>query len=269
VKRAGVLIALALALSACATSTTAVGTAPPTGNAPSATPAGTNSASAPTAATVTTAPTEAPAAGSKVDITQTYFQPWDNGFGGVNYNIVIEVKNTGGTPANIHSGDESFTILGADGTVLATGMFQQEFPQILGPGESGYYVALGAFDQGTKLTDVGKLQPSLSSSDSDKPAPANWEFSSVKVSAADYTSGIQVSGMVKNTGTTDATMGLVGVVLFDASGKILGAVYDNVSVVNLRAGRSKGFKTSYPPTPKFNPATVASYKTFGLDYSFF
>jgi hypothetical protein len=271
-KRLALVIALGLALSACAATTSPVSTAPPTGNAPTATAAAGNPTPGSTAAGQTAAAEQtsaAPATGSNVGITQTFFQPWDSGFGSVNFNIVIEVKNTGGKPANIHSGDQSLTILATDGTVLATGTFDQEFPQILAPGEFGYYIVQGQFDQGTKLTDVGKLQPSLSFSDSDKPAPPAWQFSSVKVDAADYTGGIQVSGIVKNTDTVDATMGMVAVVLFDANGKILGAVYDNVSVMNLRAGQSKGFKTSYPPTPKFDPTAVASYKTFGLDYSFF
>jgi hypothetical protein len=269
VKRAGVLVLLALALSACTTATTAVATQPPTGSEPAAATAGTNPASAPTVAPATAAPTDAPMAGSKVGITQTLFQPWNSGFGAINYNIVIEVQNTGGQPANIHSGDQSFTVLATDGTVLSTGSFTYSFPEIVGPGEFGYYIAQGAFDDGTKMADVSKLQPSLSSSDSDKPAPANWEFSSIKVSAADYTGGAQVSGMVKNTDAADANLGMVGVILFDAEGKILGAVYDNVGLMQLRAGQSKGFKTSYPSTPKFNPKAVASYKTFGFDFSFF
>ena len=266
-KRLGLILALGLTLSACAATTNPVDTAPPTGNAPAASGAVANSPAVGSSAAAKSS-AQAPSGGSKVGTTNTFFKSWADDIGYVHYMIVIEVKNTGGKPADIHSGDQSYTILATDGTVLQTGNFSYSFPQVLAPGQLGYYIEGGQFDQGTKLANVGKLQPSLSYSDSDK-TPTPWEFSSVKVATDSLFGGAEVSGIVKNTDTTDATMGTVGVVLFDASGNIMGGVVDNTDVMDLRAGQSKGFKTSYPQTPKIDPAAVKSFKTFGLDYSFF
>lgn len=256
VKRLALVIAVGLALSACADATSTVNTAPPNSNAPAATGvAGSNPASGSTAS------------GSKVGSTGTFFKSWDDGVGHIHYEIVIEVKNTGGKPANIRSGHQSYTILATAGTVLETGTFNYMFPKVLAPGELGYYIDGSTFQKGTKLASVGPLQFSLSFSDAGT-VPKPWVFSSIKVAKDSVYGGAEVSGIVKNTNSADATLGTVGVVLFDANGNILGGVVDKSDVMNLRAGQSKGFKTSYPGTPPLNPSAVKSFKTFGLDYSF-
>ena len=264
------LIAAVLALSACTATTKAVETAPPTGNATGATATKAATPSGPqSTATPTSAPTDAPAAaGSKAGIVRTYFKSWADSIGYVHYLIVIEVKNTGGKVANIHSGDQSYTIQGKDGSVLETSTFNYSFPQAVSPGDFGYYIGGGEYSQGTKAADVGDLTPSLSYQDADS-APAAWEFSNLKFAKDSLFEGIEASGMVKNSGDKDATMGTVGCVLFAANGDILGGVVDNSSVMGLRAGQSKGFKTSYPGTPKLDPATIKTSKCFGQDYLFF
>ncbi len=88
------------------------------------------------------------------------------------------------------------------------------------------------------------------------------------VRGEDFGSGLQVSGVVKNTGTSDGTQGLVGVIAFDGSGNILGALIDNTDLGALRAGQSKGFKTSYPESPPLKPTQVKSYRTFAFDFAF-
>jgi hypothetical protein len=265
------LVAAGLALSACTATSNPVDTAPPTGNTPAAataTPASAASQAAPQA-TPTSAPTDAPAAaGSKAGIVRTFFKSWPDSYGYVHYQIVIEVKNTGGKVANIHSGDQSYTIQAKDGSVLETGNFTYSFPQYIAPGELGYYIEGGQYQKGTKIADVGDLTPSLSYQDAEA-APKPWDFSSLKFVKDSLFGGIEASGMVKNTGDKDATMGNVGCVLLDANGEILGGVIDNSGVMNLRAGQSKGFKTSYPTTPVIDPKTIKTPKCFGLDYSFF
>jgi hypothetical protein len=219
-------------------------------------------------AAVTPEPSAAAPAEPVVEITQKFFRNWKNIIGSIEFQIVLEVKNTGGGYANISRGDRSYTIYLKDGTVLATGDFTYAFPQVLGPGATGYFVDTGSFDTGTKSTDVGALEPSVSFGSADGPHDA-YAVSKVTVGAESYGSGLQVSGVVKNTSSADASMGIVGVVFFDGAGKILGALYDNTGISDLRAGQSKGFKTSYPGTPPLKPTQVKSTKSFAFDYSFF
>jgi hypothetical protein len=265
-RRLALLVAVGLALSACTAATKPVDTAPATGQQnPTATLA--QGGTQPTAA-VTVQPTQAADADAKVGVTRTLFKSWDDGIGYIHYQVVFEVKNTGGKNADIHSGDQSFTIFAADGTVLETGTVNYMFPQVLKPGEFGYYIGGSMFDKGTKLADVGKIEPSLSYKATDKEQAA-WDISNLKVAKDSFLGGIQVSGVAKNTGTEDATMGVVGVVLFDANGEMLGGVVDNVTCMDLRAGASKGFKSSYPGTPVIDPAKVKSTKAYGQSYFFF
>lgn len=265
-RRLALLVALGLALSACTAATKPVDTAPATGqqNA-TATPA--QGGSQPTAK-VTDQATQAAETDAKVGVTRTLFKSWDDGIGYIHYQVVFEVKNTGGKNADIHSGDQSFTIFAADGSVLETGSFNYMFPQVLKPGELGYYIGGSMFDKGTKLADVGKIEPSLSYKATDKEQVA-WDITNLKVAKDSLFGGIEVSGVAKNTGTEDATMGVVGVVLFDASGEIVGGVVDNTTCMELRAGASKGFKSQYPGTPPMDPAKVKTTKAFGLSYFYF
>jgi hypothetical protein len=267
-RRLALLVAVGLAFSACAAATKPVDTAPATGQQ-NATATPTQGGAQPTAAVaITEQPTQAAQADAKVGVVRTYFKSWDDGIGYIQYQVVFEVKNTGGQNADIHSGDQSFTIFAADGSVLETGSFNYMFPQVLKPGELGYYIGGSMFDKGTKLADVGKIEPSLSYKATDKEQVA-WDISNLKVAKEGLFGGIEVSGVAKNTGTEDATLGVVGVVLFDANGEILGGVVDNVTCMDLRAGASKGFKSSYPGTPPMDPAKVKTTKAFGLSYFFF
>jgi hypothetical protein len=235
-------------------------------------PSATDATSAPTPAAPTAGPTTAPTPAAQtepaVSTSQTLFRSWKNSINMIEYQIVIEVTNTGGGFAKLTSGDQSFTVYAKDDSVLATGDFSYAFPQVIGAGEKGYYVASGYFDKGTTLAGVGRLEPSLSFGTASGPAVA-YEVTKVKVTQESYGTGLQVAGVVKNTSAEDASMGLVGVVMFDGAGKMLGALYDNTDMMGLRAGQAKGFKTTYPGTPPLKPTQVKATKAFAFDYSFF
>ena len=265
-KRLALVVAVGLALAACTTATKPVDTVPPTSAAP-ATGGATSTVAAPVP-TATVGQTPQAAGDAKVETVRTFFKSWADSGGSAFYEIVIEVKNTGEKPANIHSGDQSYTIFATDGSVLKTSNFGYSFPQVLAPGELGYYIGGEHYDVGTKPALVGKLEPSLSYSNADN-APTPWEFSNLKVGKDDIFGGAEVSGVVKNTGAEDAKMATVGIVLFDANGDMLGGVVNQVPGTALRAGQSKGFIATYPGTPPIDLSAVKSFKTFGLDYSYF
>lgn len=213
-------------------------------------------------------PTAPPAAEAAVSISQKLFRSWKNVIGGIEYQIVVEVVNTGGAYADISTSGQSFTVYEKSGSVLETGSFTYAFPQVIGPNEKGYFVESGYFDDGTNIKNVGKMDPSISFSEADGPRDA-YAVSKIKITQESYGSGLQVSGIVKNASTEDASMGMVGVIFFDGTGKILGALYDNTGISTLRAGQSKGFKTSYPGTPPLKPTQIKKWKAFAYDFSFF
>ena len=61
--------------------------------------------------------------------------------------------------------------------------------------------------------------------------------------------------------------GLSGSSSSGATGEILGAVYDNTSMVTIQAGQSRGFEALYPPTPPIAPADVKSWKAYAFDFA--
>jgi hypothetical protein len=194
-------------------------------------------------------------------------KPYSDGFGGLNYEVIVEVYNEGGMAADISSGSNDYTIYYNDGSVLVTGTFTYSFPQTLPPNEYGYFVDSGSFDQGTKLNDVGKFDPSVQYGDATCD-PGMLSVSKVRVTQESYGSGLNVKGVVTNSGTTDASNVIVGFLFFDSTGSPIGALYDN-NAGALPAGKAKGSSTSYPGTPPLKPSAVKSYKAFAYDLQYF
>jgi hypothetical protein len=262
-------LTLGLLLTGCAGTAAQVSNASPTvdpGSTPSTSLAG--QTFEPTATPdPTVLVTQPPALVATVEVTHTFMKPWKDSIGSIEYEIVVEVQNTGTAPAEISSGSNDYTIYDTSGGVLDTGSFLYAMPQVLLPGDFGYYVDSGFFDDGTALKSVGKAEPSVQYSEATE-TPGVFEVTKVKVAKEAYGTGLQVSGVVKNAGTEAATQPFVGVILFDGSGNVLGALYEN-SLENLAAGQSKGFKSSYPGTPPLTVTQVKSFKTFGYDFDFF
>jgi hypothetical protein len=202
---------------------------------------------------------------AQVDIVRTFFKNWDYDTDFVHYQIIIEVKNNDTAAADIHAGDQSYVIYDKDGTVLKTGIFYYMFPQVLEPGALGYYTDSGMFESGMSASRIGEMTPSLSAVATSQPT-TNWEISDLSVSREDFYGDAQVNGTVRNTSDTDATLGVIGVVLFGAGDEILGAIVDHTSARSLRAGESKTFESSKPGIPLSDPALVISTKAFGLEY---
>jgi hypothetical protein len=255
----------ALFLLACSSTNVPVGTLAPS---PTVIPSVQVATVPPTIAS-TPQPTAMPTPESKADVVITHqlLKAWKDSISYVHYEVVVEVQNVGTAPADVATSDDSYTIFAKDGTVLETGHFTYVFPQVIRPGEFAYYVDGSIFDQGTLTDQVGKLDPSVSFGEADSPQTL-FKVSSVKITQQPYGSGLQVSGVVTNSTSEDAAQPLVGVIFFNAKGAIIGALYEN-SLDTLRAGKSLGFKTSYPGTSPLKPSSVAKFKTFAFDYSFF
>jgi hypothetical protein len=220
----------------------------------------------PTAVPTETTSTTTPPVAASVVITQQYMKPYSDGYGGLNYEVIVEVHNEGGTAADISGGSNDYTIYYKDGSVLTTGTFTYPFPQTIPSNEYGYFVDSGSFDKGTKLSDIGKVDSSLQYGDPVCDA-SMLSVSKVRVTPESYGSGLNATGVVTNNGATDASDVIVGFIFFDSAGSPIGALYDN-NAGALSAGKSKGSSTSYPGTPPLKPSAVKSYKAFAYDFQY-
>ena len=199
-------------------------------------------------------------------MTQQVMKVFSDGFGGLNYEVIVEVHNQGSDAAGIGSGSNDYTIYYKDGSVLATGSFTYSFPQVLPGGAYGYYVDSGSFDAGTKQNVVGKFDPSVQYGETTCD-PGSFAVTKVRVGQESYGSGLKASGVVTNNGTADATQLIVGFIFFDSAAVPIGALYDNTGDA-LPAGSTKGVTTSYPGTPPLKPATVKTFKAIAYDFQY-
>ena len=180
------------------------------------------------------------------------------------YELVVEVQNQGAGYARIDEPTNGFTVFDTSGQVLAGRAFIYVFPLVIGPGEYGYFVEGDqTYPEGTTVEQVGRVETGITARAAPGPLTA-YAVSGVRV-LDNY--GTTVEGAVENTTTLDATNGIVGIILFGATGEILGAVYDNTSVVTIKAGQSRGFEALYPPTPPIAPADVKSWKAYAFDFA--
>lgn len=208
-----------------------------------------------------------PALEAEVVISQVFFRSWVDSIASVEYQLVVEVTNKGTGPANIDSGSNDYTIYDKSGAVLETGSFSYAVPQLLGPGQVGYYIDSGFFDDGTRLKEVGQADPDTHYVDTTD-SQALFPVTKVRVSAESYGDGLQVSGIVRNNTTEVADDAFVAVIFFNSNDKIIGALYEN-TLGQIDAGNQKGFKTSYPGTPPLKVGNVAGFKAIAFNQGFF
>ena len=228
---------------------------------------GTNTTSPPKARGASTAaPTSSASQATprpEVVVTRTALKSFPSSEG-LKYELVVEVQNQGAGYAWIDEPTNTFTVFDTSGQVLAGRAFIYVFPLVIGPGEYGYFVEGDqTYPEGTTVEQVGTVETSIAARAAPGPGAA-YAVSGVRVSD-NY--GIVVKGAVENTTSLDATDGIVGVILFGATGEILGAVYDNISMVTIKAGQSRGFEALYPPTPPIAPADVKSWKAYAFDFT--
>lgn len=273
--RLSVLVSLAAILGACSgtpspltTPTGAAATPSAAASVLEATPTltATSEGVTPVPAEPTPTPTPAPAE-PDAKITRTFFKVWTDSIGYAHYEAIVELQNVGGGSADI-GGSQDYSIYAKDGSVLETGSFTYAFPKVLGPGQKGYLVESSTFDEGVKAASVGKFDDSSLtwSATSDDPT-ALFKVTNVKVRQESYGTGLEASGVVTNTTSTDATMAVAGIIFFDAKGTIIGGLIDN-SLDNIFAGKSKAFKTSYPGTPPLKPTNVSKTVVIAFDFTF-
>lgn len=182
---------------------------------------------------------------------------WRDPTGTVRAQIVIEVRNAGAGNVDLRSGTASYTLKGTDGNLLYEGLFPYSFPATLRPTETAYLVDTATLEF-VEPSEVGPVEIAL------KPAPAASESAQLRVEdvawrRAPTGGGLEVTGRILNPGgaVEDA---LVAVILLDAEGAILGAVYDNTDAAHIAAGGVAEFRTAYPGTPPLTPGDVASVR---------
>ena len=130
-------------------------------------------------------------------------------------------------------------------------------PPVVAPGEKAYSIDAVNLPEGTNKEGIGATEAQLSFETTDAP-DTSFEFDKVKFHVSEFDDKeIEVRGVVHNTSDVGAEDATIGLVAFDANGKILGGFVDNDSKP-IRANDSRGFRSWYPDL-RGNPDKVKDY----------
>ncbi len=177
------------------------------------------------------------------EITNTTFLHHTNSIDNEEYVGIIEITNTGST--YIYLKECTFDFEDNDGHLLQTDKMISKSPDVIAPGEKGYFFNDGLIDDGVSLENGINLVPNFSLEIATKGAEAiiEYEVSDLDLRDGDY-GGVKVTGRVTNNTTeeTNHINATVTAIFFDSEGKILDIGYTYLDPIS--AGGKVSFELS-------------------------
>ncbi|MCL2493494.1 MAG: FxLYD domain-containing protein [Clostridiales bacterium] len=242
-----IAIAMLFAFTACG----GRAAAPPAGGSPTA-PGG--------SPTTPTTPGGSPTTPAKGEVayktTYSNARVWTDSIGSKWVQVIVEIENTGTVPLYLSSG--SVDLEDSSGTLVKSLSLVSAFPDVIDPGEKGYYYDETTIDNEDVTGLVVVPRPDVRKAKVD-----NIKFNVSEFSLSDDKYfGIHMIGRVENTSDEEAGMTYVGAVLFDSNDTPIGLLYTIVSG-KLEPGDKVGFEGSALTLPRDIKAdTVARYEVF-------
>ena len=187
---------------------------------------------------------------------------WRDASGTGTAQVLVAVTNQGAAPVRIDATSSTYVVKGADGKVVARGVFSYAFPVILAPGAVGYLLdspLVGLVPIGDK--DTASVQVDVSGVSS----PGNPLEVTDLTWRRDAAGSISVSGTVHNRSSAPVSNGAIGVILRDRQGRLLAALYDPIHIANMPPMSSTAFTTAYPGTPSISLSQIGSAQGFAFD----
>ncbi len=207
---------------------------------------------------VKTDPTPAPKEEISYEITDVIEKIEDSSFGtGKRFSVIVEITNTGNVP--IYLDKCTLDYEDNDGHLLQTEDFLSNVPDIVQPGEKGYFYTNGsfAFDDDVTFDNGCNLVPTLSI------AKAKGELKRhdvVDVSLYESYGSVGCKGRIVNETDKDISLIYVTAAYFDINGKVLGISGTNVT--DIKANSKTSFDNAGIFLDGFTLKDVASYKIY-------
>lgn len=206
------------------------------------------------------APTETPRVETTAyEITDIVFNYHVNSIGSTEFQGIVEITNTGNT--DLYLRGCTFDLEDDDGHLLQTERFISNCPDIIAPGEKGYYYnGIGSMliDDGVSLDNGVNLVPELKVEKS-RSGIVEYELSDVDIRNGSY--GPTVTGRVTNATDKDDSLLYVQVVFYDADGKAIGITGTNIT--GLSAGSKSSFEISTIGVPRdLTLDMIADYEVY-------
>lgn len=171
---------------------------------------------------------------------------------------IVEVENTGSS--NLYLDSSSYELTAEDGTIIHTtsGTFMP-CPQVIEPGEKGYYYEEELMDDQTPTEGIA-ITPHINASTA-KVENVRLEVSNTEIYDKDM-GNIDVHGKVKNTTGTEQSDVYVAAILFNANNEPIGQLWTILSNT-LQPDEEIGFELEPSLLPEdITTADIANYKVF-------
>lgn len=173
--------------------------------------------------------------------------------------VITAVQNTGDAP--IYLQDSTFHITDAEGKSLASDTTVSAYPQIVAPGETGYYYAETYLETESAEGLTLEFTPQVSVS---AQQAVTYTVENPDLQDSRY-GGMELRVTLSNSAAQDTRHYCVAVLLFDAEGKLLGQFYD-VPSVKVPAGGSAVLElSSYMLPDTVTKAEIADYRILAYE----
>jgi hypothetical protein len=192
----------------------------------------------------------------RLDTTAERLNVWEDAFGAVRAEIVVTVRNSGGSPVAVRISSARWAVRDNAGRTVASGRFSHAFPPVVQPGANAYLID-GVSSAFAEPDELAHLDVEID----DRPVDEIDETVSLELSELSWDraddGGIQVICRVTNPSDQALADTHAAVVLSGERGEILAAVYD-VAIGALGPGESRQLDTAYPGTPPVEPQDVTT-----------
>lgn len=174
------------------------------------------------------------------EITNAQFRYWANSIGSVNYFAFAEVTNTG--TSNLYMKSCAFAFEDNDGHLLKSENFISSCPDIIAPGEKGYfYNSIGSlsfddvsFDNGVKFAPEVSVVKATGT-------PVDYEVSDVSLKAGTLGTPA-IAGRVKNNSGKDDSLLYIQAIYYNANKEVIAITGTNIT--DFSAGKTASFEIS-------------------------
>ena len=218
---------------------------------------GDNATNSSTEATTTTVEAKA-----EYEITHTTFVHYTNSINREEYCGIIEIKNTGS--CCIFLKDCTFDFEDDDGHLLQSDKMVSKAPDVIAPGEVGYFFQDGYLDENVSLDNGINLVPNFSIEVCKKGEDAivDYEVSDLDIRDNDYGIGVKVTGRLTNNTDEDTSSidVMVVAIFYDSNGEILDIGFTYADEISANGGKASFEVSTMFGNSEFSTEDVAEYK---------
>ena len=200
--------------------------------------------------------------GAQWEVGQGRVLTYTNSIGTTRAQIAVPVTNTG--DRNLYIGSGTMDLEDAGGHLVDSKKLVPFYPQVLAPGETGWYYDEAILDAApsSELSVIPHVEIREATVECIRYEASDISFTEEKFG------GLKATGRITNTTAQDGSMVYVVVYLFDAEENMVGQTF-TILTGDLKAGETIGFSTkSFGDNDGINADAVTSYRLFAYPTQF-